>query len=130
MEYIDISDELNELSSEIIGMAIKVHRALGPGLLESSYQECLCYELATAGYLVEKEKALPLVYEKVKLDIGYRIDILVDNKIIIEVKAVEAITDLHTAQLLTYLKLTGNRLGLLMNFNVKLLKDGIKRLVL
>lgn len=126
----DITDDINELSNEIIGLAIKVHRALGPGLLESSYQECLCYELATAGYLVEKEKALPLVYEDVKLDIGYRIDMLVDNKIIIEVKAVEAITDVHIAQVLTYLKLSGNRLGLLINFNVKLLKDGIKRLVL
>ena len=107
-----------------------MHRALGPGLLESSYQECLCYELAVAGYLVEKEKALPLVYEGVKLDIGYRIDILVDNKIIIEVKAVETITDVHIAQVLTYLKLSDNRIGLLINFNVKLLKDGIKRLVM
>lgn len=130
MEFSNIPEELNELSSKIIGLAIKVHRALGPGLLESSYQECLCYELAIAGYLVEKEKALPLIYEQVKLDIGYRIDILVDNQIIIEVKAIESITDVHIAQLLTYLKLSNNRVGLLINFNVKLLKDGIKRLVL
>lgn len=111
-------------------MAIKVHRALGPGLLESSYQECLCYELAMADYLVEKEKTLPLIYEDMKLDIGYRIDILVDNTIVIEVKAVESITDVHIAQVLTYLKLSNNRIGLLINFNVKLLKDGIKRLIL
>ena len=130
MQFCNISEELNELSNKIIGLAIKVHRALGPGLLESSYQECLCYELAVAGYLVEKEKALPLIYEEVKLDIGYRIDILVDGKIIIEVKAVESITDVHIAQVLTYLKLLNNRIGLLINFNVKLLKDGIKRLVL
>lgn len=104
-------DELNKLSNEIIGLAIKVHRALGPGLLESSYQECLCYELAMAGYLVEKEKALPLVYEEVKLDIGYRIDILVDNKIIIEVKAVEALTDVHTAQYLHTLNFPETALG-------------------
>ncbi|MBK8519317.1 MAG: GxxExxY protein [Chitinophagaceae bacterium] len=130
MEHSNIPDELNKLSNEIIGLAIKVHRALGPGLLESSYQECLCYELVMAGYLVEKEKALPLIYEDVKLDIGYRLDILVDNKIIIEIKAVESVTDVHMAQVLTYLKLSGNRIGLLINFNVKLLKDGIKRLVL
>ena len=130
MEFSNIPEELNELSNKIIGLAIKVHRTLGPGLLESSYQECLCYELAMAGYLVEKEKVLPLVYEQVKLDIGYRIDILVDNQIIIEVKAVESITDVHIAQLLTYLKLSNSRVGLLINFNVKLLKDGIKRLVL
>ncbi|MFM6925516.1 MAG: GxxExxY protein [Ferruginibacter sp.] len=130
MEFSNIPEELNELSNKIIGLAIKVHRALGPGLLESSYQECLCYELAMAGYRIEKEKALPLIYEEVKLDIGYRIDILVDGKIIIELKAVESITDVHIAQVLTYLKLSNNRIGLLINFNVKLLKDGIKRLVL
>jgi GxxExxY protein len=130
MEYSKIPDELNTLSNEVIGLTIKVHRALGPGLLESSYQECLCYELTMAGYLVEKEKALPLVYENVKPYIGYRIDILVENKIIIKVKAVESITDVHIAQVLTYLKLFDNPVGLLINFNVKLLKDGIKRLVL
>ena len=130
MEYTAISPELNKLSTEIIGLAIKVHTALGPGLLESSYKECLFYEIFKAGYFVEKEKALPLIYQEVKLDIGYRIDIHVDNKLIIEIKSVESLTDVHTAQVITYLKLSGNRLGLLMNFNVKLLKDGIKRLVL
>ena len=130
MEYTVISPELNKLATEIIGLAIKVHTALGPGLLESSYKECLFYEIIKAGYFAEKEKALPLVYEEVRLDIGYRIDILVDNKLIIEIKSIESLADIHTAQILTYLKLSGNRLGLLMNFNVKLLKNGIKRLVL
>ena len=130
MEYTVISPELNKLATEIIGLAIKVHTALGPGLLESSYKECLFYEIIKAGYFAEKEKALPLVYEEVRLDIGYRIDILVDNKLIIEIKSIESLADIHTAQVLTYLKLSGNRLGLLMNFNVKLLKNGIKRLVL
>lgn len=130
MEYKNISSELNSLSNEIIGLAIKVHSALGPGLLESSYKECLYFEIVNAGYYAEKEKALPLVYENVRLDIGYRIDILVENKLILEIKAVDTLADIHTAQILTYLKLSGNRLGLLLNFNVKLLKDGIKRLVL
>jgi GxxExxY protein len=130
MEYRNITPELNDLSNEIIGLAIKVHNALGPGLLESSYKECLFYEIVKAGHLAEKERALPLVYEDVKLDIGYRIDILVENKLVVEIKAVDALADIHTAQVLTYLKLSGNRLGLLLNFNVKLLKDGIKRLVL
>lgn len=128
--YPEISDELNMLSNEMIGLAIKVHKALGPGLLESSYKECLFYEIAKTGHNVEKEKSLPLVYETIKLDIGYRIDLLVENKLIIEIKSVEALTDIHTAQVLTYLKLSGNRLGLLINFNVSLLKNGIKRLVL
>lgn len=130
MEYKNIPSELNSLSNEIIGLAIKVHSALGPGLLESSYKECLYFEIVNAGYYAEKEKALPLVYENVRLDIGYRIDILVENKLILEIKAVDTLADIHTAQILTYLKLSGNRLGLLLNFNVKLLKDGIKRLVL
>lgn len=130
MAYQNISPELNLLSNEIIGLAIKVHKNLGPGLLESSYKECLYYEVVKAGYFAEKEKPLPLVYEEIKLDIGYRIDLLVENKLVIEVKSVDALADIHTAQVLTYLKLTGNRLGLLINFNVTLLKDGIKRLVL
>ncbi len=111
-------------------MAIDVHSALGPGLLESSYKECLFYEILQAGLIVEKEKSLPLIYKEIKLDIGYRIDILVEKSLIIEIKSVDALADIHTAQVLTYLKLSGNRLGLLINFNVKLLKDGIKRLVL
>jgi len=121
---------LNDLSNKIIRLAIKVHRALGPGLLESAYKECLFYEILRAGHSAEKEKSLPLVYEEVKLDIGYRIDILVENKLVIEVKSIDSLTDIHTAQVLTYLKLSDNRLGLLINFNVKLLKNGIKRLVL
>ncbi len=130
MTYQDIPAKLNQLSNEIIGLAIKVHKALGPGLLESSYKECLFYEIVKTGYFAEKEKALPLVYETVKLDIGYRIDILVETELIVEVKSVESLSDIHTAQVLTYLKLSGNRLALLINFNVPLLKNGIKRLVL
>jgi len=130
MTYQDVPPALNILSNELIGLAIKVHKALGPGLLESSYKECLFYEITRAGYFAEKEKTLPLIYETVKLDVGYRIDILVENKLVIEVKAVDALADIHTAQVLTYLKLSGNRLGLLINFNVTLLKNGIKRLVI
>lgn len=130
MQYQNIPPELNQLSNEIIGLAIKVHSALGPGLLESSYKECFFYEIVNAGYFAEKEKALPLIYGTIKLEVGYRIDILVENKLVIEIKSVDALADIHTAQVLTYLKLSGNRLGLLINFNVPLLKNGIKRLVL
>ncbi len=120
----------NELSSKAIGAAITVHKALGPGLLESAYKECLFYELRKIGLTVEKEKPLPLVYEEVKLECGYRVDLLVENKLIIEIKAVEALNDVHLAQVLTYLKLSQCKLGLLINFNVVLLKDGIKRVIL
>lgn len=109
-------------------MAIEVHKILGPGLLESAYEECLFYELREAGLRVERQRSLPLVYKEVKLDAGYRIDLLVENKVIIELKAVEAINDIHIAQVLTYLKISGCKLGLLMNFNVLRLTDGIKRL--
>ena len=119
----------DELTGEIIKCAMKIHTALGPGLLESAYQECLYFELRKAGMLVEKEKPLPLVYEDVKLDCGYRIDLMVEGKIVIEIKSVEALADIHLAQVLTYLKLTDNRFGLLINFNVVRLKDGIKRVV-
>jgi GxxExxY protein len=119
----------NELTGEIIKSVLKVHSALGPGLLESAYQECLYYEIRKSGLLVEKEKALPLVYEDIKLDCGYRIDLIVENKIIVEVKSVDALADIHLAQVLTYLKLSGNRFGLLINFNMVRLKDGIKRVV-
>jgi GxxExxY protein len=118
----------NEISEKIIGCAIQVHRELGPGLLESSYLECLYFELIQSGLLVEKQKPLPLVYKEVKLDCGYRLDLLVENKVVIEVKAVEALNDVHMAQVLTYLKLSKCKLGLLMNFNVVLMKDGIKRI--
>ncbi len=117
----------NEISEKIIGCAIQVHRELGPGLLESSYEECLYYELIQAGLLVEKQKPLPLVYKEVKLECGYRIDLLVEKMVVVEIKAVEALNDVHMAQILTYLKLSKCKLGLLINFNVALLKDGIKR---
>jgi GxxExxY protein len=117
----------NEISEKIIGCAIQVYRELGPGLLESSYQECLYFELIQAGLLVEKEKPLPLVYKDVKLDCGYRLDLVVENKVVIEVKSIEALNDIHVAQILTYLKLSKCKLGLLMNFNVVLMKSGIKR---
>jgi GxxExxY protein len=119
----------NELSSIVFDAGLKVHRTLGPGLLESAYEECLYYELQKSGLSVAKQKALPLVYEEVKLDAGYRIDLLVENKLIVEIKAVEALSDLHLAQILTYLKLSGCKLGLLINFNTKLFKDGVRRVV-
>jgi GxxExxY protein len=119
----------NNLATEVIVLVIKIHRELGPGLLESAYKECLYFELFKAGLLVEKEKAVPLIYRDVKLDCGYRLDILVENKLVVEVKSVEVLNDIHLAQTLTYLKLTKCKLGLLINFNVLLLKDGIKRVI-
>lgn len=119
----------NEISEKIIGCAIRVHKELGPGLLESSYEECTFYEMQQSELYVEKQKALPLVYKDVKLDCGYRIDLLVEKKVIIDVKSVDALNDIHLAQVLTYLKLSQCKLGLLINFNVLLLKDGIKRIV-
>lgn len=117
----------NELSNMVIGCAMKVHTELGPGLLESAYEECLHYELLSSGLKVEKQKALPLVYKEVRLDAGYRIDLIVENKLIIEIKAVDAFNDVHLAQVITYLKLSHCKLGLLINFNVKSLREGIKR---
>ena len=108
----------NEISNKIIGCAIEVHRHLGPGLLESAYQECLYYELRNLGLLVEREKPMPIVYKEVKLDHGYRIDLLVEKKVVIEIKTIDAFTDVHTAQVLTYLKLGDYKLGLLLNFHV------------
>jgi GxxExxY protein len=122
--------EINQITHEILDSAYKVHSALGPGLLESAYRACLVYELRKKGFKVEEEKALPLIYEEVKLDCGYRIDILVADKVVIELKTVEAFTDVHTAQVLTYLRLSDNQVGLLLNFYTKSLKNGIKRLVL
>lgn len=118
----------NELSGKVIGCAMEVHRSLGPGLLESAYEECLAYELIHSGLMVERQKALPLIYKEVRLEAGYRIDLMIERQLIVEVKAVDALNDVHVAQVLTYLKLSGCRLGLLMNFNVVLLKDGIRRL--
>jgi GxxExxY protein len=122
--------EINHITQEILDAAYKVHTSLGPGLLESAYQACLVYELKKKGLNVEVEKPLPLIYEEVKLECGYRIDILVENKVVIELKTVEAFTDVHTAQVLTYLKLSGCKVGLLLNFHTKSLKNGIKRLIL
>lgn len=119
----------NELSNKIIGLAIEVHTALGPGLLESAYKECLFYKINQSNLLVEKEKAMPLIFDEVKLDCGYRIDLLIENKLVIELKSVDSLNDIHLAQTLTYLKLGKFKLGLLINFNVLRLKDGIKRVV-
>ena len=119
----------NEISRIIVESALKVHKNLGPGLLESSYEECLFYELKKVGLFVEKQKPLPLIYEEVKLEIGYRVDLLIENKVIVEIKSVEALNEVHLAQVLTYLKLSGCKLGLLINFNVALIKNGIKRVV-
>jgi len=120
----------NELSEIIIGCSIQVHRRLGPGLLESVYAECLSYELGREGVYLEKQKPLPLVYDDVKLECGYRADIIVENKVVIETKSIEALNEIHFAQILTYLKLSNCKLGLLINFNVLRVKDGIRRVVL
>lgn len=123
------TDIKTTITKTIIGCAIDVHRELGPGLLESAYKECLYHDLIHKGLEVQKELALPIVYKDVKLDHGYRIDLLVENKVVIEIKTVENFTDVHTAQILTYMKLGGYDLGLLINFHVKLLKDGLKRFI-
>lgn len=120
---------LNELTHLIIGKAIEIHRTFGPGLLESSYQECLYYELKQAGLQVEKEKVLPLVYKEITLEKGYRIDLLIENTVVIEIKCVEKLAPVHTAQVLTYMKLGKHKLGLLINFNSKILKDGVRRYI-
>ncbi|NJO90969.1 MAG: GxxExxY protein [Chloroflexia bacterium] len=123
-------ETLNKISYDIIGCAYKVHSELGPGLLESTYEVCLEYELLQKGFKVQKQLALPVIYNNIKLDAGYRIDLLVEDEIIVELKSVEAVAPIHEAQLLTYLKLSGKRLGLLINFNVKNLKEGIMRRVM
>ncbi|RPI73913.1 MAG: GxxExxY protein [Desulfobacteraceae bacterium] len=120
--------DINELSSKIIGAAIEVHKALGPGLLESAYEECLTHELSLRGLGIERQEPVPIRYKGVELDCGYRLDLVVDNRIILELKACNQIEPIHEAQLLTYLKLTGIKLGLLLNFNVPVLRDGIVRL--
>ena len=119
----------NEISKIVFESALKVHKILGPGLLESAYEECLYYELVKEGLKVEKQKALPLIYEEIKLEVGYRLDLIVEDKVIIEIKACEGLNDIHLAQVLTYLKLSNVKLGLLINFNVTRVKDGIKRVV-
>lgn len=119
----------NEISKIVFDSALKVHKALGPGLLESAYEECLYFELKKNSLDVIKQKALPLVYEDIRLEIGYRIDLIIENKVILEIKSVEALNDIHLAQILTYLKLSDCKLGMLINFNVTLIKNGIKRVV-
>jgi GxxExxY protein len=119
----------HEITEKIIGAAIEVHRALGPGLLEEVYKNCLYYKLQKIGLLVQKEKSVPVVFEEITLDCGYRLDLLVENSIVVELKSVKKIEDIHLAQILTYLKLGKYKLGLLINFNVSVLKDGIKRVV-
>ena len=121
--------DLNELSSKIISACIEVHKALGPGLLESSYEECLCHELSLRGLSIERQKPLAVQYKGLVLECGYRLDVVVENEIILELKACEKIDPIHKAQLLTYLKLSGLNLGLLLNFNATVMKDGIVRIV-
>ena len=121
--------ELNALTERIIGLAIKVHKALGPGLLESTYEICFAYELEKNGFKVERQKVLPVVYEGISIECGYRIDLMINGKIILELKSIEKCLPIHEAQLLSYLKLSGCKLGLLINFNTKYLKDGIVRLI-
>jgi GxxExxY protein len=119
----------NELSKRVIGCAMKVHSALGPGLLESAYEECLSYELKKSGFSVERQKPMPLVYDNVRMDCGYKLDLLVEGKLALELKAVDALNEIFLAQTITYLKLSNLKLGLLINFNVVHLRDGIKRVV-
>lgn len=119
----------NEISSLIIGCAIRVHTILGPGLLENAYEECLYYELKKSGLFVEKQKEMPLIYDEIKLDLGYKLDLFVEDRIVVELKTVDMFSDIHIAQLLTYLKLTNCKFGLLLNFNVMSMKDGIKRVI-
>lgn len=119
----------NEISKIIFDLGLKIHKNLGPGLLESANEECLFYEISKAGLFVEKQKPMPLIYEEVKLDIGYRMDLLVEKSVVIEVKSCEALNDVHLAQVLTYLKLSGSRLGLLINFNTNLFKNGYRRIL-
>jgi len=121
--------ELNQITDRIISCAISVHKVLGPGLLESAYKQCVFYELSQLDIIVEKEKPMPIIYKEVKLDHGYRMDLVVEKKVVIEIKTVDSICDVHKAQLLTYLKLGDYKLGLILNFNVMLLKDGITRII-
>jgi GxxExxY protein len=119
----------NEIAKIVFDCSLKVHQKLGPGLLENTYCKCLCYELNKKGLFVEKEKSMPLIYDEIRLELGYRIDIMIENKFIVEVKAVGELNDVHMAQLLTYLKMSNCKLGMLINFNVSLVKNGIKRVI-
>ena len=122
-------ETLNSITNGIIGAAMEVHRRLGPGLLESTYEACLAFELAERGLAVEQQKALPVLYKEVKMECGYRIDLLVDRAVVVEVKAIESLAPVHEAQVLSYLRLSGCKVGLLINFNVRILKQGIRRIV-
>lgn len=122
--------EINQITHEILDSAYKVHTALGPGLLETAYRACLAYELRKKGLKVEEEKPVPIIYEEVKLECGYRMDLLVEDAVVVELKTVDSFTDVHFAQILTYLRFGEKKVGLLINFNVKSLKNGIKRFVL
>lgn len=122
--------DIEKVFKTVLDCSFQIHTTLGPGLLESAYEECLYYELSQSGLKIEKQKPLPLIYKEVKLETGYRVDLLVENKVIIEIKAVESLNDVHLAQILTYMKLADCKLGLLVNFNVKHLKNGIKRVIL
>ena len=123
-------NKYSELTSKIIACAIEVHKTLGPGLLESAYETCLAYELEKAGLKVERQKALPVIYKEIKLDCGYRMDMIVEDTVVVELKTVDEFHPVHEAQILTHLKFSGKKVGLLINFNVLLLKDGLKRYVL
>jgi GxxExxY protein len=125
-----VTTDKDPLTEKVIGIAIGVHRALGPGLLETAYEECFCYDLSEAGIAFQRQVPLPLRYKSVSLDCAYRLDVVVETRLVIEVKAVEGLTRLHDAQLLTYLRVGGYGTGLLINFNVPMLKDGIRRLVM
>jgi len=122
--------KFDDLSNKVIGCALNVHRELGPGLLESTYEQCLCYELSKAGIQLERQKELPVRYQEVQIDCGYRIDLLIEGALIIELKSVDKLERIHEAQLLTYMKLSNIEIGLLINFNSVLLRDGIRRMVL
>jgi GxxExxY protein len=123
------ADELNQISNSIIGAAIEVHRHLGPGLLESAYRQCLAWELQQQKLVVEQEILVPIKYKELEVENGYRIDLLVEHEVVIELKSVDVLLPIHSAQLLTYLKLTGHRLGLLLNFKVDVVRNGVKRIV-
>jgi GxxExxY protein len=127
---VPIGSDRDPLTERVIGLAINVHRALGPGLLESAYEECLCFELREAGILFDRQLPLPIVYKGIRLDCGYRLDVVLERDLIVEIKSVERLLPIHEAQMLTYLRLSGIKTGLLVNFNSVLLKDGIHRFVL
>lgn len=122
--------EINEITKEVIGAAVEVHKQLGPGMLESAYEECLCYELENRGFSIQRQKPVPIVYKDIKLECGYRIDVLVDDTLVLELKSIDAIAPVHVAQILTYMRFANKKIDLLINFNVTVLKNGLRRYVL